>query len=392
MSSLDLTPLTPPEGAGAAAAAPALTPPALTPPAGPDARPAPRPAAQPGGQTEPAGAGRLDIPVAPQVQEALRANAAGFVQQVLALDPHSPDLDARVRDLSTMADREVAESAALSRRMLDRQARSTSAERIQGGPERAAADQLVQLRRVVEELDPAELDRPARKLLGVLPMGDRVRNYVERYLASQDRITMMILALRTQQDELRKDNAAIAGERANLWRFLGQLQEYVVLCGAIDEQLTAALAGLDTTDPGRAAVLRDRVLHVCRQKRQDLLTHLAVCVQGYLALDLVRGNNELLVAGIDRAATTTMAALRTAVVVSDALQGQRAALDRVAGADRAAAGVLDGSAAAVRQAASGETPEVAVARLKEAFGEMYAALDDTVAAQQRGERDIARLG
>ncbi|MCH8611723.1 toxic anion resistance protein [Arsenicicoccus dermatophilus] len=385
MSSLDLTPLTPPEGEGPAAAA-------LTPPAGPDARPAPRPAAPPGGQTEPAGAGRLDIPVAPQVQEALRANAGGFVQQVLALDPHSPDLDARVRDIGTMADREVAESAALSRRMLDRQARSTSAERTQGGPERAAADQLVQLRRVVEELDPAQLDRPTRKLLGVLPMGDRVRDYFERYLASQDRITMMILALRTQQDELRKDNAAIAGERANLWRFMGQLQEYVVLCGAIDDQLTAALAGLDATDPGRAAVLRDRVLHAVRQKRQDLLTHLAVCVQGYLALDLVRSNNELLVGGIDRAATTTMAALRTAVVVSDALQGQRLVLDRVAGADRASAGMLDGSAAQVRQAASGEAPEAAVGRLKEAFGEVYAALDDTVAAQQRGERDIARHG
>jgi hypothetical protein len=49
---------------------------------------------------------------------------------------------------------------------------------------------------------------------------------------------------------------------------------------------------------------------------------MAVTVQGYLALDLVKKNNVELVKGVDRASTTTVGALRTAVTVAQALDGQ----------------------------------------------------------------------
>jgi hypothetical protein len=45
---------------------------------------------------------------------------------------------------------------------------------------------------------------------------------------------------------------------------------------------------------------------------------MAVTVQGYLALDLVKKNNVELVKGVDRASTTTVGALRTAVTVAQA--------------------------------------------------------------------------
>ncbi|MTB72567.1 toxic anion resistance protein [Arsenicicoccus sp. MKL-02] len=322
------------------------------------------------------------VAVEPAVAEALRRNAAGFVQQLLTLDVHSPAIDQRVRDITTMGDAEVKASSQLSSRMLDRRARSGSVG--VRGPEQVAGEQLVRLRQEVEALDPADLDKPARKLLGLVPMGDRVADYVERYYASQDRINMLILSLRTQQDELRKDNAAVAGERANLWRLMGQLQEYSVLAGAIDEELGRVLPGLEASDPARARVLRDQVQHAARQKHQDLLTHLAVCTQGYLALDLVRSNNELLVQGIDRAATTTLAALRTAVVVSGAVSGQRRTVEGVQDTDRRSAEMLDDSARTMRSTAGSGSPD-AIARLKSAFGEVYAALDEADAARTRGE-------
>ena len=46
---------------------------------------------------------------------------------------------------------------------------------------------------------------------------------------------------------------------------------------------------------------------------------MAVSVQGYLALDLVKKNNVELVKGVDRASTTTVGALRTAVTVAQAM-------------------------------------------------------------------------
>ena len=42
------------------------------------------------------------------------------------------------------------------------------------------------------------------------------------------------------------------------------------------------------------------MLFYVRQKHQDLLTQLAVAIQGYLAMDLVRKNNIELIKGVDR--------------------------------------------------------------------------------------------
>ena len=62
------------------------------------------------------------------------------------------------------------------------------------------------------------------------------------------------------------------------------------------------------------------MLFYVRQKHQDLLTQLAVSIQGYLAIDIVIKNNLELIKGVDRATTTTVAALRTAVIVAQALE------------------------------------------------------------------------
>ena len=52
-------------------------------------------------------------------------------------------------------------------------------------------------------------------------------------------------------------------------------------------------------------------------------------MQGYLALDMIRKNNLELIKGVERARTTTVAALRTAVVVAQALANQRLVLDQI---------------------------------------------------------------
>ncbi len=65
---------------------------------------------------------------------------------------------------------------------------------------------------------------------------------------------------------------------------------------------------LDATDPAKAKALRESALFYVRQRTQDLLTQMAVTVQGYLALDLVKKNNVELVKGVDRASTTTVGA------------------------------------------------------------------------------------
>src|SRR3546814_6721194 len=68
---------------------------------------------------------------------------------------------------------------------------------------------------------------------------------------------------------------------------------------------------------------------------------MAVTVQGYLALDLVKKNNVELVKGVDRASTTTVAALRTAVTVAQALVGQRLVLEQITALNTTTANMID---------------------------------------------------
>src|SRR3546814_1508716 len=68
---------------------------------------------------------------------------------------------------------------------------------------------------------------------------------------------------------------------------------------------------------------------------------MAVTVQGYRALDLVKKNNVELVKGVDRASTTTVAALRTAVTVAQALTSQRLVLDQITALNTTTAGIID---------------------------------------------------
>src|SRR5262245_64362370 len=108
-----------------------------------------------------------------------------------------------------------------------------------------------------------------------------------------------------------------------------RLRQYVYLAQHLDSSLSAKIAGIEAADPERAKALKEDGLFYVRQKVQDLLTQLAVSAQGYMALDMIRRNNVELIKGVDRATTTTVSALRTAVIVSQALADQKLVLDQI---------------------------------------------------------------
>src|SRR3546814_18658852 len=88
-------------------------------------------------------------------------------------------------------------------------------------------------------------------------------------------------------------------------------------------------------------VLCRSALFYGRQRSQDLLTQMAVTVQGYLALDLVKKNNVERVKGVDRASTTTVSALRTAVTVAQALTNQEQVLEPITALNTTNANIID---------------------------------------------------
>jgi len=103
----------------------------------------------------------------------------------------------------------------------------------------------------------------------------------------------------------------------------------------------------------RADCLRADLLYAIRRRRQEILTQLAVTTQGYAALRIVEERNEGMVHALATATTTTAAALRTAVMVAQAVAGQRMAAQQIEAAGAAAADMAEDAGALVeRQSAA----------------------------------------
>jgi uncharacterized protein YaaN involved in tellurite resistance len=263
------------------------------------------------------------VPVDSTRQVELRSRAQSFAQELAALDANSPAFTEKVNAITSMGEQDMRASASVSSRMLDRPAAALNAGKGRGNADAQSrvASTLLELRQTVTELDPNRADLTgAKKVLKFLPGGDKVQRYFARYESAQTQLNAIIKSLQSGQDELRKDNASIDTEKANMWATMGKLSEYNELAAALDAAVEDKIAQLQAAgDSKKADALKADALFPIRQRRQDIMTQMAVAVQGYMALDLVRKNNIELIKGVDRAQTTTIAALRTAIIVSQAL-------------------------------------------------------------------------
>ncbi|MFE0952187.1 toxic anion resistance protein [Streptomyces mutabilis] len=327
------------------------------------------------------------VPVDEETRADTARRAAAYVEDLAALDARSPEFAGKVGEITGLGAAEMRTAAAQSDRMLERTVRSLP-DRGDDAQARVAGS-LVELRRVVEDLEPRELPASkGRKLLSRLPGGNRLRDHVAKYASAQGTLNRIVGSLRGGQDELRRDNAALQTERVRLWETMGKLQEYVVLTEALDTAVERHVAGLEAADPQAADALRADVLFPVRQKHQDLLTQLAVCAQGYLAMDVVRRNNEELIKGVDRAATTTVSALRISVMLASALDHQKKVVEQVNALRGTTEELIRGNAEMLATQ-SGEIqriaadPAVGAETLRTAFQQIYRTLDaiDTYKAQ-----------
>ena len=334
------------------------------------------------------------VPLDPGKEIELRAKATAFVTDLTSIDTKSPEFSQKVASITAMGEQEMRASASVSSRMLDRPAAVVKAGKGgkggSGDAQTRVASTLVDLRTTVTDLDPNRADLTGvKKVLKWIPGGNKVDAYFARYQSAQSHIDAIIKALASGQDELRKDNAAIETEKTNLWTSMGKLAEYNTLAAALDSEIESKIAQLEAA--GRqedADALRSDALFPVRQRRQDFMTQMAVSVQGYMALDLVRRNNLELIKGVDRAQTTTIAALRTAVIVSQALSRQKLVLDQITALNTVTSNLIESTSvqlrqqgAAINQQASEST--IDVAKLQVAFDNVFATMDalDTFRAQ-----------
>jgi uncharacterized protein YaaN involved in tellurite resistance len=370
---LDLSSPTPAGGAAAAAApaaAPVSTDLVLTPPAAVPAISGPQASTM--------------MPITADRSAELAERAKAFVDGLADMDPRAPEFVKKVDDVSSMGNDDIRAAASVSNSMLQRPLAALAAAKGQGDaadPQRQVAKTLVDLRLKVEDLDPAKQDGGfAQFIRDLLPFRDKIRGYFAKYASSQSTLDHIIRALQDGEDQLLKDNAAVEGEKSRLWDTMNRLQEYAVMTSALDSQLVERIAAVRVNDAAKADQLTSDLLFAVRQKHQDLLTQLAVSAQGYLALDVVRKNNVELIKGVERATTTTVSALRTAIIVAQALANQKLVLDQITALNTTTSNLivttsqmLKEQSGAISQEASSAT--ISLQSLETAFQNIYDTID-----------------
>jgi uncharacterized protein YaaN involved in tellurite resistance len=319
--------------------------------------------------------------MAPQVDAAalpgLDAKVEAYLGALMSQQPNSPEFAAKASDVRTMGDDDIRRAAETSNNLLKTPIKALKEGGLSQGSK--VGNTLLELRKTVEDLDPKGA-HGSKKFLGMVPFGDRVTDYFRKYQSAQSHLDAILHALYDGQDELRKDNASLNQEKQQLWDAMGRLNQYVYIAERLDAKLAGQIAELDATEPDKAKTLRQDVLFYVRQKHQDLLTQLAVSIQNYLAIDIVIKNNIELIKGVDRASTTTVSALRTAVIVAQALNNQKLVLDQITALNTTTSNMIertsemlrDNSVAIQQQAASAT---IGLPQLQAAFANIYATMD-----------------
>lgn len=272
------------------------------------------------------------VPVPPERQTEINAQAKAFIAEIAQMNPHSPEYTSKIDGINRLAGEQLVASAGTSSRLLERSSTSLAGAKKSGSNAQVqVASTLGELRSTVEDLTPNGADLSVgRKILGIIPGGNKLAKYFQKYESAQTQLNKIIKSLMSGQDELLKDNASLAQEKTSLWETMQGLSEYAVFAKALDAATADKISSMKLAGKVEEANKLDSdVLFPIRQRHQDILTQLAVSVQGYLAIDMIRKNNTELIKGVERARTTTISALRTAVIVAQALANQKMVLDQI---------------------------------------------------------------
>jgi uncharacterized protein YaaN involved in tellurite resistance len=235
--------------------------------------------------------------------------------------------------LNRMGDAEITKTSNISSAMLNRRSVRSMKDNTYGGGSDIAKN-LGMLRQTVVNLDPGRRDKlfTKEKWLGVkLPfgIGKKVDSYFQEYKTAEVQLNDIVKALNNGKDTLLEDNAFIDEDKEQMQELMQRLEQYAYVMKNIDKRIEEKLPQIEAEDKLKAEDIRQEILFPVRQKQMDVLQHLAVSMQGYMALQVLKRNNQELIRGVDRSSKTTIAALRTAVMVSEALGTQKLVLDQI---------------------------------------------------------------
>ena len=315
------------------------------------------------------------VPLKPEVKAAVDDQVARFVDALLKEDVHTDAFKSKLDSAFALGREEVSTAASLMQgRFMQRN--------MVGVETSPAFKAMGDIRSQLDDLNPGkdgDLLQP-NKLLGIIPFGNKLQAYFRKFESAGDQLKKAMTQLYAARDEVQMDIADIEATRGKLWEAMQKLAAAAHFSESLDAKLAAKVAAIEPTDPQRAQALRQEVLFYARQNLTDILTQQAVCVNGYLALDVLKKTGREMMNGCTRVATTGMSALAVAQTVARATGNQIAVMDMLQGVNNTIGDLISQTGKQLNQhvdatAQFASNPMIGIEKMQEMFDQTYKAMD-----------------
>lgn len=235
---------------------------------------------------------------------------------------------------------------------------------------------LTDLQREVKELDPSAVDFVKKGVLGKLY--NPIANYFKRFEKAESVIADIVQSLEKGKNRLKNDNTTLQLEQQELKEISAKLKKEIELAGFMDDFIEYKLREVENAgeDPEKIRFIREEVLFPLRKHTTNMQKMIAVNHQSIIAMEVIRRNNNELMTGVDEAVTVTVSALRTAVIVAQALYEQRIVLKKIQALNETTNNIIVGTSKMLNEQSSEIYSEmidggVTVDALKEAFTNLF---------------------
>ena len=337
----------------------------------------------------PAEATRTAVPLKPETVRAVDDQVTRFIDALMTEDVHSSAFKTKLDSAFALGREEISNAAGLMQgRFLQRN--------FVGAEDSSAYKAIGEIRGQLDKLNPGtegDLLAP-NKILGIIPFGNKLKAYFRKFESAGSQLQKSMSQLYAARDDVQRDIVDIEATRSKLWEAMQKLAAAAHFAESLDGKLAAAahfatsldaklaerVNALQATDPQRATALQQEVLFYARQNLSDILTQQAVCVNGYLALDVLKKTGREMMNGCSRVATTGMSALAVAQTVARATGNQIQVMEMLQGVNTTIGNLisetgkmLNSHVDATAQFAS--NPMIGIDKIKEMFDQTFKAMD-----------------
>jgi uncharacterized protein YaaN involved in tellurite resistance len=266
------------------------------------------------------------VPLKPELISKIDTQVNNFVNGLLTEDVQSTTFQEKLDASFRLGKEEIANSASLmTGRFMERN--------FVGIEESSSFKSIQEMRSMLDELNPGKQGdlMGSNKILGIIPFGNKLQAYFRKFQSAGNQMQSVMTGIYAARDDMQRDAADIEQVKVNFWESMQKLKGAIYFAEELDKKIAEKVNSLKASDPLRAKALEQDVLFYARQNLQDMQTQMAVTVNGYLSLDVLKKTAREMVNGCNRVATTGMSALAIAQTVARATGNQIQVMEMLTG-------------------------------------------------------------